>query len=118
MLMKGLLSIVLLALTAPAWAQGYVINPATGMAEPVAPAIKQHTPSLGIYGPPGGDSGGGAPSAPSVGGQIAWSVFTDPMEHAFTMDVPSGWSVHGGVHRISAIQVPFSVRAVSPDGGI
>jgi hypothetical protein len=45
-----------------------------------------------------------------------WTSFRDPTEAAFTIDVPSGWQVSGGLKRRSVNQ-PHPVLAVaSPDG--
>lgn len=103
MLSKELVFGLLLTLAASALAQTpYVVNPSTGMMEPAGPAVPQSSP---------------APQpATSLGGD--WSLFTDPVEHAFSIQVPAGWDVQGGVHRISAIYVPYWVRAISPDGSI
>jgi hypothetical protein len=47
----------------------------------------------------------------------AWAQFADPNEHAFTMDVPQGWRVKGGLVRRSPVDVSLFLRAISPDGG-
>jgi len=49
---------------------------------------------------------------------VRWTVFTDPNEHAFTIDVPEGWRVQGGTRRVAANSVQHWLVAVSPDGGI
>jgi hypothetical protein len=46
-----------------------------------------------------------------------WSRFTDPNEHAFSMDVPAGWRAQGGLVRRSPVDVSMFLRAISPDGG-
>ena len=46
----------------------------------------------------------------------AWTHFTDPNEHAFTMDVPAGWHVQGGMSRRGPIDVSPYMRVESPDG--
>lgn len=40
---------------------------------------------------------------------------TDPLEQAFTVDVPSGWQSVGGLARRSALQINPYVRSLSPD---
>jgi hypothetical protein len=49
---------------------------------------------------------------------VQWVRFTDPVEHAFAIDVPAGWSVTGGSRRMSAVEIRTGVTAVSPDGAI
>jgi len=44
--------------------------------------------------------------------------WTDPRENAFSADVPRGWTVTGGLTRISAIDTRPNMQVVSPDGGI
>src|ERR1039458_9137469 len=69
----------------------------------------------------------GAASAPSLDGGSAaardevgtrWTVFHDPAEHAFSIEVPAGWTVEGGAQRMSAVEIRPWARAVSPDGAI
>jgi len=57
----------------------------------------------------GGSAPGGVPS------NIGWTRFTDPSEGSFTVDVPQGWTVTGGLTRVSALDVRPWVKAVSPD---
>ena len=49
---------------------------------------------------------------------VRWARYTDPAEHAFTINVPAGWHVSGGSRRISAIEIRSGIDAVSPDGAI
>jgi hypothetical protein len=92
-----LVFMLLFALASSASAQTpYMINPATGMPEAAGPSQAAQPGAT-----PAGD----------------WSVFTDPVEHAFSIEVPAGWDVQGGVNRVSAVYVPYWLRAVSPDGG-
>jgi len=56
----------------------------------------------------------GAPLRPDV----RWSRFDDPVEHAFTIDVPAGWRVSGGSRRMSAVEIRLGVNVTSPDGAI
>ncbi len=52
-----------------------------------------------------------APQSNSKG----FTKFTDPSENSFTVDVPSGWKVDGGLTRYGALDVRPWVKAVSPD---
>ena len=47
---------------------------------------------------------------------LQYSRWRDPSEGAFTIDVPAGWRVGGGLVRRSAIDVTGSVKMSSPDG--
>jgi len=47
---------------------------------------------------------------------VEWQRFTDPVEHAFAIDMPAGWHVTGGSRRMSAVEIRVGVTAVSPDG--
>lgn len=53
---------------------------------------------------------------PSGFDRIQWTKFEDPNEKAFTMDVPQGWPVDGGMARQSALQVAPYLRMLAPDG--
>jgi hypothetical protein len=44
-----------------------------------------------------------------------WTTFADPFEHAFTISIPAGWRVTGGLLRHSPIDVNICMRLVSPD---
>lgn len=64
-----------------------------------------------------------APQAAAAGGgqakpDITWTRFTDPVEHAFTVDVPAGWRVAGGTRRMNSVEIRAGVEAISPDGAI
>jgi hypothetical protein len=45
-----------------------------------------------------------------------WTTFRDPTEAAFTIDVPSGWQVSGGLKRRSVNQLHPVLVVASPDG--
>lgn len=47
-----------------------------------------------------------------------WVKFPDPNEHAFTMDVPKGWTVRGGLIRLGYSDHRAIVDVTSPDGKI
>jgi hypothetical protein len=44
-----------------------------------------------------------------------YTVFTEPSEHAFTMEVPEGWAVNGSQMRRAALEFSPFVRTLSPD---
>lgn len=45
-----------------------------------------------------------------------YSAWTDPREHAFTLDVPAGWTIDGGLYRLDASQVHVQVHGFAPNG--
>ena len=47
-----------------------------------------------------------------------WVRFTDPVEHAFSLEAPAGWVVEGGSRRVSANDVRTGVVARPPDGSM
>ncbi len=52
---------------------------------------------------------------PKLPQMVRWS---DPTERAFTVNVPSGWRITGGTHRIAPIDARNYVGAESPGGKI
>jgi hypothetical protein len=46
---------------------------------------------------------------------VKWVRFEDPNEHAFSVDVPEGWKVEGGLIRRNFRDVSDFLRALSPD---
>ena len=46
---------------------------------------------------------------------VKWVKFTDPNEHAFTIDVPDGWETAGGAVRRNAWDVSGFLRMIAPD---
>jgi hypothetical protein len=44
-----------------------------------------------------------------------YASFTEPSEHAFTMEIPSGWQATGSLMRRAALQISPFVRTLSPD---
>ena len=44
-----------------------------------------------------------------------YSTFEDPEEHAFSVEVPSGWQTVGALTRRGALEISPFVRALSPD---
>src|SRR5580704_8341671 len=49
---------------------------------------------------------------------VAWVKFTDPLEQAFTLEVPQGWTVKGGMFRLGYSDHREMVDMTSPDGKI
>ncbi len=47
---------------------------------------------------------------------VRWTRFDDPVDNAFTVDVPAGWNVIGGITHRSRTDFSWYVTAVSPDG--
>lgn len=54
---------------------------------------------------------------PAVAG-VEWTPFQDPFEKAFTLDVPRGWTVKGGLFRLGYSDERPMVDLASPDGKI
>jgi hypothetical protein len=55
--------------------------------------------------------------APSgVAADPAYVTFSDPFEHAFTLEVPAGWSVRGGLFRLGYSDYRPMIALQSPDG--
>jgi hypothetical protein len=46
----------------------------------------------------------------------SWTTFQDPAEQAFTIDVPRGWKITGGLYRFGPLDPRIMVDMVSPDG--
>jgi hypothetical protein len=47
---------------------------------------------------------------------LTWTTFEDPTEHAFTLEVPKGWTVRGGLFRLGYSDARAMVDIQSPDG--
>lgn len=62
--------------------------------------------------------GGPAPAlyAQAVGWNGGWTKVEDPVEHAFTLEVPKGWTWSGGAYRLGYGDVRVMVDVWSPDG--
>lgn len=45
-------------------------------------------------------------------------VWHDPREHAFSAEVPAGWTVSGGLFRFASVDVRPAIEVVSPEGKI
>ncbi|MHA2621520.1 MAG: hypothetical protein V2G42_07700 [bacterium JZ-2024 1] len=48
----------------------------------------------------------------------AFVVWKDPLENAFSIEVPKGWKVDGGLHRLASVDTRVELVATSPDNGI
>lgn len=53
---------------------------------------------------------------PAATAAVEWTKFRDPVEGAFTLEVPAGWQVVGGIKRRSVNQPHPIVGMLSPDG--
>jgi len=49
---------------------------------------------------------------------LSFVTWREPNEGAFTLSVPQGWKVSGGVRRRTPVDVRTAVNVVSPDGTI
>ena len=61
-----------------------------------------------------GASKSASPGAPAVN----WVRWQDPKENAFSIEVPAGWKVNGGLFRFAPLDTRPAWEAVSPDGQI
>jgi hypothetical protein len=59
---------------------------------------------------------GTAPASSAPG--IAWETFQDPLEQAFSLDVPKGWTIKGGMFRLGYSDHRAMVDITSPDGKV
>src|SRR3974377_1340440 len=60
----------------------------------------------------------GLVSAEGMGKTQSWTTFQDPFERAFTVEVPQGWAVRGGLFRLGITDERPMVDLTSPDGRI
>lgn len=63
-------------------------------------------------------SGLTAGNPPASNAHVAWTPYTDPFEKAFSLEVPSGWTVQGGLFRMGYSDERTMVNLKSPDGQI
>ncbi|HLJ55214.1 MAG TPA: hypothetical protein VKT77_09245 [Chthonomonadaceae bacterium] len=47
---------------------------------------------------------------------VAYTAWKDPIEGAFTTEVPEGWKITGGTYRFAPVDVRVQIDAGSPDG--
>jgi hypothetical protein len=59
-------------------------------------------------------------AGPSAAGDaaMAWTSFQDPFEQAFSIEVPQGWKVRGGLFRMGFSDERPMIDLLSPDGRI
>jgi hypothetical protein len=57
----------------------------------------------------------GAPAATAPPAASGYVTITDPLEKAFTVEVPAGWRSEAGLARRAALQINAYVRSLSPD---
>jgi hypothetical protein len=57
----------------------------------------------------------GAPAATAPPAAPGYVTITDPLEKAFTVEVPAGWRSEVGLARRAALQINAYVRSLSPD---
>jgi hypothetical protein len=57
-------------------------------------------------------------AAPHSTGPLAFTTWRDPREGTFTVSVPQGWRVVGGMYRLSPNDVRAVVNALSPDSQV
>jgi len=65
-----------------------------------------------------GSNPGKAAAPGTPGGDVAWEKFEDPLEQAFTLEVPRGWTVKGGMFRLGYSDHRVMVDMTSPDGKV
>ena len=57
---------------------------------------------------------GGAAGKPASDG-LTFVPWRDPLENAFTVEVPAGWAVEGGMYRLAAVDTRAALNLASPD---
>jgi hypothetical protein len=96
-----------------------VIGSAEGATEPAASSAHPGAASTSTSAPRSSTSSSSAAAAPSAAAHAlavsGYARVTDPIEQAFTVDVPTGWRSEAGLARHSALQVNPYVRSLSPD---
>lgn len=60
----------------------------------------------------------GAPVEEAAAAAPSFVPWRDPRESAFTIEVPSGWRVQGGLFRAASVDTRPAIEMVSPDGEI
>jgi hypothetical protein len=72
--------------------------------------------SFRVTGNPSANHAGSGASAADAG--IHYVSWTDPHEDAFSLEVPEGWEINGGLIRRNALDPRVAVRVKSPDHAI
>jgi hypothetical protein len=80
---------------------------AAGQSSAAAAAPAQNGPATPQRSAPAGTPQGLA--------HVSWTTFTDPYENAFSVEVPRGWKVVGGIFRKTPLWPSAVVRVLSPD---
>jgi hypothetical protein len=57
-------------------------------------------------------------AAPARVSNLQWTLWRDPREGAFTVPVPAGWNVQGGLMRPNVLEWRPEVSVASPDGAV
>ena len=60
----------------------------------------------------------GSSASSATATPAAWVRYYDPSEHSFSLEIPRGWSVEGGMYRFGYFDVRATVDLRSPDGNI
>ncbi len=60
----------------------------------------------------------GMPAAQPAEPAVRYVRWSDPRENAFSLEVPAGWRVTGGLFRFASVDTRGAVEAASPDGQI
>jgi hypothetical protein len=63
-----------------------------------------------------GPTEGRTAAAAGATGDTTWETYPDPLEQAFTMQVPRGWTVKGGMFRLGYSDHRIMLDMISPDG--
>ncbi len=61
---------------------------------------------------------GAGPAAAQARPQLRYVRWDDPAEHSFSLEVPEGWRIQGGLRRRNGVDMSAGVRAYSPDGQV
>jgi len=60
----------------------------------------------------------GAPSQGQQQASLTYVRWQEPRENAFSLEVPTGWKVSGGLFRFASVDVRAAFEVLSPDGKI
>ena len=94
----------------------YVVSAPAELYASSLPAFAEVLKSFRIVNTPP-TTGGTAPKRRTLG-SLQYVRWADPLEKAFTISVPQGWKVLGGMYRFGALDSRAAVTLLSPDGGI
>jgi hypothetical protein len=106
----------LTATLAPALAQGNAGAASSAQASSASPAAAPADTRARAAAAPRAASAKAAPGPAAQGlTNVSWTTFTDPYESAFTIEVPRGWKVAGGVIRKIPLWPSLVLRILAPD---